>query len=52
MTKHLKMHAASQLGDETEDDFDEIAAEDSEESDNNNQVDPRWEALRKLTENN
>ena len=52
MTKHLKMHAASQLGDETEDDFDEIAGEDSEESDNNNQVDPRWEALRKLTENN
>lgn len=53
MAKHLKMHAATQVGDELEDiDFDDDAADFSDDRDNNTPVDPRWDALRKLTENN
>lgn len=53
MTQHLKMHAASQLDDDLDDeDFDEESGSSNNESDNNTQIDPRWEALRKLTENN
>ena len=52
MAKHLKMHAATQVDDEFEGtDFDDDITDDSDERDNNTQVDPRWEALRKLTEN-
>lgn len=53
MTKHLKMYAASQLDSDSEDEnFDEEIDCSSNESDNNAPIDPRWEALRKLTENN
>ena len=51
MSQHLKKHAASQ-GDEDDEYFDDDC-EDCEESDNNDtQIDPRWEALRKLKDNN
>ena len=53
MTQHLKMHAASQLDDEPEYDYyDEEPGSDSDERNNDIQVDPRWDALKKLTENN
>lgn len=53
MAKHLKMHAASHADDEFEDElFDDDASGENEERDNNTQIDPRWDALRKLTENN
>lgn len=48
MAKHLKMHAASMPYDESEEDFDDDGCDERD----NNQVDPRWEALKKLTENN
>ena len=48
MTKYLKNNAVEGYDDDL--DFDE--AFDNEEIENNSQVDPRWEALKKLTENN
>ena len=51
MAKYLKQHGASQYGDEDYDDAD-YEHYDSDEDDNNTQVDPRWEALKKLKDNN
>ena len=51
MAKYLKQHGASQYGDEDYDDAD-YEHYDSDEDDNNTQCDPRWEALKKLKDNN
>ena len=53
MTQYLKKHIASQLDDDSDDGYyDEEEGGSDSEIDNNNQIDPRWEALKKLTENN
>lgn len=51
MTKYLSKHSASEYDEDGDEFFSESDYEDTE-IDNNAQVDPRWEALRKLTENN
>lgn len=48
MAKYLKNNAVEGY----EDGFDDDDAFDNDEIENKNQVDPRWEALKKLTENN
>lgn len=51
MAQHLKKHAAKQLDGNDDEELDDTV-DSSDEIDNNSPVDPRWEALRKLTENN
>lgn len=53
MTQYLKKHIASKLDDESDYEYyDEEESGSNDEIDNNTQIDPRWEALKKLTENN
>lgn len=53
MTQHLKLHATGRADDDMEDfELDDEPGDNSDERNNNTQIDPRWEALRKLTENN
>lgn len=53
MTQHLKLHAATRSDDEPDNmEFEDESGDDSYERNNNAQMDPRWDALRKLTENN
>ncbi len=53
MAQKLKMHASSQASDEFED-FEDDGEDggDIDTREDNAQVDPRWDALRKLTDNN
>lgn len=53
MTQHLRLHVATQSTEDMEGfELDDEIEDSDYERNNNTQVDPRWEALRKLTENN
>ena len=52
MSQHLKKHAASHADDADEDLYGDCDGDCDESDNNDSQVDPRWEALRKLKENN